>query len=80
MSMNQWLRKYIKTHTEREKTYVSVNQWIKETHINTHTHPHTHTHPSGRSAWTLVTIGVVLSWPAFHNLLLQATHDLRRSQ
>lgn len=25
-------------HTHTEKTYVSMNQWIKEIHINTHTH------------------------------------------
>ena len=30
-------------HTHTEKTYVSMNQWIKEIHINTHTHTHTHT-------------------------------------
>ena len=45
-----------------------------------HTDTHTDTHPSSRSAWTLVTIGVALSWPAFYNLLVQATHDLRRVQ
>ena len=36
------------THTHTEKTYVSMNQWIKEIHINTQTHTQIHTPPAGQ--------------------------------